>query len=312
MNNPLISIIIPTYNRANLISETLDSVLAQTYTNWECIVVDDGSTDNTEEVLNTYVDKDSRFQYRKRPVDRKKGANACRNHGFKLSKGSYINWFDSDDIMLPNNLKLRVNAFEDKIGFVIGNTVNFDENGNESRPFVLDYSYPIEVDRFVSQQIGWITNDVLLRKEVAGLVSFDERLKSGQEYNYFSRLLYLTNNGKYLKEDIARRRIHLNSITTTKLNKSVEDFNLNLFKDEFILFNQIKGKASVGIKNRFIKRLIRFSYYGKKSFTLCKFQLVVIGVLFSEKRVNFLLKYVSWTLLNLTLGKGYFLIKKII
>ncbi len=62
MNNPLVSIIIPTYNRAHLIHETLDSVLAQTYTNWECIVVDDGSSDNTEEVLESYINKDFRFQ----------------------------------------------------------------------------------------------------------------------------------------------------------------------------------------------------------------------------------------------------------
>ena len=70
--HPLVSIIILTYNRAHLIGETLDSVLAQTYTHWECIVVDDGSTDATDEVLATYVEKDSRFQYHHRPKDRQK------------------------------------------------------------------------------------------------------------------------------------------------------------------------------------------------------------------------------------------------
>lgn len=63
--NELISIIIPTYNRSHLIRETLDSILAQTHKNWECIVVDDGSTDETEDVLNEYVKKDNRFQYHK-------------------------------------------------------------------------------------------------------------------------------------------------------------------------------------------------------------------------------------------------------
>jgi glycosyltransferase involved in cell wall biosynthesis len=98
MNNPLVSIIIPTYNRVHLISETLDSVLAQTYSNWECIVVDDGSTDETEKLLETYCKKDSRFQYLHRPSERPKGANACRNYGFELSKGEYILFLDSDDI----------------------------------------------------------------------------------------------------------------------------------------------------------------------------------------------------------------------
>ena len=63
IKSPLISIIIPTYNRAHIIGETLDSIIAQTYTNWECIVVDDGSSDNTAEVMAKYIVKDSRFRY---------------------------------------------------------------------------------------------------------------------------------------------------------------------------------------------------------------------------------------------------------
>ncbi|WP_372938266.1 glycosyltransferase family 2 protein, partial [Seonamhaeicola sp.] len=90
MSQPLVSIIIPTYNRAHLIGETLDSVLAQTYTHWECIVVDDGSSDHTSQVVATYCKNDARFQYHQRPLDRPKGANACRNYGFELSKGEYI------------------------------------------------------------------------------------------------------------------------------------------------------------------------------------------------------------------------------
>ncbi|WP_445734533.1 glycosyltransferase family 2 protein [Mariniflexile sp.] len=82
MNQPLVSIIIPTYNRAHLIGETLDSVLAQTHQNWECIVVDDGSTDNTDTVLKTYCQKDSRFQYHHRK-DRQKGAEELQNKFFK-------------------------------------------------------------------------------------------------------------------------------------------------------------------------------------------------------------------------------------
>ena len=76
MNLSLISIIIPTYNRAHLISETLDSILAQTYLNWECIVVDDGSTDTTADVMREYIKKNSRFQYHQRPDNRKKGPNS--------------------------------------------------------------------------------------------------------------------------------------------------------------------------------------------------------------------------------------------
>ena len=77
----LVSIIIPTFNRANLISYTLDSVLNQDYTSWECLVVDDGSTDKTQEVVLGYIQKDSRIKLLHRPNDWIKGANSCRNYG---------------------------------------------------------------------------------------------------------------------------------------------------------------------------------------------------------------------------------------
>src|SRR5690606_34265329 len=101
MNDPLISIVIPTYNRAQFIAETLTSVKNQTYQNWECVVVDDGSTDNTIEIIQQFTASDDRFKLYSRPTNRPKGANACRNYGFEVSSGLYINWFDSDDIMAP-------------------------------------------------------------------------------------------------------------------------------------------------------------------------------------------------------------------
>jgi len=125
MRTPLVSIIIPTYNRAHLIRETLDSVLAQTYSNWECIIIDDGSTDETNSLLTKYCAKDSRFQYQHRPNNRPKGANACRNYGFELSKGEYINWFDSDDLMMINKLELQVeNILKNNCDFVIAKSIN--------------------------------------------------------------------------------------------------------------------------------------------------------------------------------------------
>jgi glycosyltransferase involved in cell wall biosynthesis len=97
----MISIIIPMYNRATLVGETLDSILAQTYTDWECIVVDDRSTDNSVEVVQKYVDKDSRFKLLIRPEARIKGAPTCRNIGYENSKGDIVYWFDSDDLLEP-------------------------------------------------------------------------------------------------------------------------------------------------------------------------------------------------------------------
>lgn len=111
-SSPLVSIIIPTFNREDLILETLDSVLAQTYQNWECLVIDDGSTDRTARLEDELVRKDPRFQYHLRPALYPKGACCARNYGFSLSKGEYIQWLDDDDLLAPAKLELQVKALE--------------------------------------------------------------------------------------------------------------------------------------------------------------------------------------------------------
>src|SRR5690606_29007556 len=113
------SIIIPTFNRAHLIGETLDSVLAQTYQNWECLVVDDGSTDGTDALMAEYVAKDSRFHYHKRPDTHLPGGNGARNYGFEESKGAYIQWFDDDDVMLLGFIERKMVVFTKDLELVI-------------------------------------------------------------------------------------------------------------------------------------------------------------------------------------------------
>lgn len=104
----LVSIIIPTFNRADVIHETLESIALQKYTNFECIIVDDGSTDDTVNTVKKIISKDSRFSIHHRPANRKKGAGSCRNYGYELSKGAYINWIDSDDLMSPNKIQSQI------------------------------------------------------------------------------------------------------------------------------------------------------------------------------------------------------------
>jgi len=119
MSNVLISIIIPVFNREAIVKKTLDSILKQTYTNWECIIVDDGSTDKTERTIGEYTLKNKNIQFYKRPKHLIKGANSCRNYGVTLAKGEFINWFDSDDIMKPEFLAEKVGAFKLEINAVI-------------------------------------------------------------------------------------------------------------------------------------------------------------------------------------------------
>ena len=188
-NTPLVSIIIPTFNRAHLIGETLDSVLAQTYKNWECIVVDDGSTDNTAQLMVGYVAKDARFQYHHRPESKLKGANACRNYGFEQCKGDFIQWFDSDDRMHPDKLRIKLDfALQQKADIIVdthtkGEIITLTENLKvetfESSDFYIDY---------ILGKKPVITNDVLVKRAVIGSYRFDENLHKAQEYEFFTRL----------------------------------------------------------------------------------------------------------------------------
>lgn len=99
MNNSLISIIVPSFNRATLIEKTLESICKQTYQNWECLVVDDFSTDDTLNIVNRFCSLHPKFK--SLTNQRKKGAQGARNTGILNATGDYIIFFDSDDIMLP-------------------------------------------------------------------------------------------------------------------------------------------------------------------------------------------------------------------
>lgn len=107
--SPFFSIIVPTYNRADFIAKAIDSVLAQEFVDFELIVVDDGSTDNTADVLRDFTDK--RVIYFRKPNEERA---AARNKGVELSRGAYVNFFDSDDLLYPNHLATAFRVIEER------------------------------------------------------------------------------------------------------------------------------------------------------------------------------------------------------
>lgn len=212
---PLVSIIIPTYNRAHLIGETLDSVLAQTYVHWECIVVDDGSRDMTATLIAAYISKDQRFHYYLRPLDRPKGANACRNYGLKLAKGEYINWFDSDDLMQPDFLYRKIEVMKhEKVDFVISKSLNFDEYVTyEVTKYKGNLVHQLSGKNYILKKVYWMTPDFFIKKECLKGYFFNESLHSGQETNFFIVFLNKINlNGVAIDEYLSLRRLHNSSI----------------------------------------------------------------------------------------------------
>lgn len=198
MTSGLVSIIIPVFNREKLISETLISIQNQSYINWECIVVDDGSTDETAEIVDSFTKIDSRIKFFHRPVDLSKGANSCRNYGFEMSSGEFINWFDSDDVMLADFLEKKVDAFTPMIDFVISSGFHWNPISTAQTPLIIEPTKDLYAD-FAMWKAQIITNAVIFRKSfLENKPLFNPEMKRGQEAEYFTRLFFECQPNQYL------------------------------------------------------------------------------------------------------------------
>lgn len=142
MDEKLVSIIIPCYKHANLLSETLDSVIAQTYKNWECIVVNDGSPDNTEEVANIYCKKDDRIKLLNQ---KNQGVAVARNNGIHNSKGEFILPLDGDDLIEPTYIEKAMLYYSEHpdVKLVYSKADRFDQK--KESWFLPEYSYENEI-----------------------------------------------------------------------------------------------------------------------------------------------------------------------
>ena len=123
---PTVSVVMPTYNRADLLPRTIASILSQDYDDLELLIVDDGSSDNTTEVIREIQEQDSRLRYLQLPENR--GIGFAREAGLQHLSGKYIALADSDDLWLPGKLKAQVNVLEKhtRIGILFGDFWNID------------------------------------------------------------------------------------------------------------------------------------------------------------------------------------------
>lgn len=129
MTEKLVSIITPTYNCAKFIARTLDSVIAQTYQTWEMIIVDDRSSDNTREIVEEYMARDSRIKYHL--LSENSGAAVARTEAMKMASGSYMAFLDSDDLWMPDKLERQIKWMNDN-GYAFSCTAyeQIDEDDN--------------------------------------------------------------------------------------------------------------------------------------------------------------------------------------
>ncbi|MCG2430487.1 glycosyltransferase family 2 protein [Aequorivita xiaoshiensis] len=299
MNNPLISIIIPTYNRANLIGETLMSIQNQTYQNWECIVVDDRSTDNTEEVINEFCKADNRIQYFKKPSHLLKGPSAARNYGVERSKGEYINFFDSDDLMHPQKLEVDlINIQSGSYDFTISQSQFFKEGGSPTKKFWNNELWSDDpINDFIIKKIGWGVNSPLWKKEclIEHNLHFDEKLITGDDYIFHIKAL---NKGMipYVNKDIlVQLKIHNNRLNELK-NKSRYKLKIaySLLTDKSLKLNRISNdrlvkmglrQLSNSFKNKDIKNGLSYSFKflflkAFKNYKIMILRLLLFGIVY--------------------------------
>ncbi len=188
--NLLVSIIIPNFNKEKYISETLDSIVLQSYSNWEVIVVDDSSIDNSLRIINKYCKEDKRFRLIERKIE-PKGGSICRNIGLNNANGDLIIFLDSDDIFVSTTLEARVNIFKQYINmdFIVFNMGTFKEAiGDHSsawRPKKYNH-----LKRFISHDLQWSIMSPIWKKEfLLELGGFDEEYPRLQDVELHTRAL---------------------------------------------------------------------------------------------------------------------------
>lgn len=262
MNNTLISIIIPTYNRVHLITQTLDSILGQTYTNWECIIVDDGSTDNTEEIVKTYCAKDTRFQFFKRPIHLPKGPNSCRNYGFEKSKGEYIKWFDSDDLLCKVAFEKIIDIPLDVFDVQISN-INYINEKSEIIDKTHNYKSENLIEDYLIGKITFYTfsptwNRNFLKEQIQ---LFDETISNLDDWDFNLRMLYQNPKIEYIDIPLIKYRVHDASLSHEigKLNYVEIQSELNA-REKHIKLIALNKKANPMILKVFVRDRCKYFF----------------------------------------------------
>lgn len=184
INNPLVSVIIPTYNRGWIVKESIDSVLAQDFNDFELIVVDDGSTDNTSEILNSYRQDINVI------CQGNRGVSAARNAGIAKASGRFIAFLDSDDLWLPDKLSLQVDFFNSNPSALICQTEEIWIRNNVRINPKIKHKKPSGMIFEPSLALCLVSPSAVMIKrslfEEVGL--FDETLPACEDYDLWLRI----------------------------------------------------------------------------------------------------------------------------
>ena len=259
---PLISVVMPVYNSEKFLDESISSILNQTLGDFELIIINDASIDNSLKIIKNYMKKDKRIKLINN--EENLGTVKSRNVGLRTTQGKYVAIMDSDDISLIDRLRIQFNYFEkNKHIFLVGSSaIYIDENGKEIRRFKKYDDYKMLAWR-LPQSCGIIHSSVMFRNTKE--IFYNESYKSAHDYNFYLDLLEAEKNLTNLPQFLVKYRVHDNSISiskqkeqemfanlTQKNHRSLKNktnlFNRSIFSIKLLLF-YLKNFNEKRIKN---------------------------------------------------------------
>lgn len=256
----LVSIIIPCYNQAEFIEDTLKSVFDQTYQDWECLLIDDGSTDDTAALCEKWVRKDSRFRYYKKENS---GVCATRNYGLKVYKGDYIQFLDGDDCIHETKLEKSIKQViaSPEINMVFTNFEMFTHSVKETRPPYCD----LKKEYFTKESVLYLWNEVFsipihcgfIKREILNGITFPIELTAQEDWFFWITVFGRDVKVAFIDSALAFYRINPKSRTFSKsiLNdqmKVYEMFKEILNPDEFDKLSRVLIKRYYTQKEKLI------------------------------------------------------------
>lgn len=265
--NPKVTIIIATYNREDYFLETLLSVQKQTFTDWECLIIDDGSTDKTVEIITPILAQEPRFRYFLRPVTYKKGTSGSRNYGLDIAKGDYIIFFDDDDIVHPQNLELCVDELSKKdISFcryirdVFFN--DFNCTFDYSKKYNSFYIHISDLEKMLKNELHFNSCAVMWKAACFAEARFNEKISYCDEWELYSRILSTGITGISIDKCLFYGRKHPDSITG-EYNRNDATRRASHAEAILLVVQNLKEKQllTYSLKRYFIAFSINFAEY---------------------------------------------------
>ena len=237
----LISIITPSYNAEKIIAETIESVLAQTYDNWEMIIVDDNSTDNSLEIINRYISKDKRIKLIS--LKEQYGPAKARNKAIEAAVGRYIAFLDSDDTWVAQKLEKQLTFMKkSNLAFTYSSYYIMDEAGNQTGLFTTRKEISYE-SMLKTCSVGCLTAIYDVEK-LGKRYMVAETLRKGEDYVLWLDIMKDIKTTKGIVEPLAYYRIQSTSLSSNKPNAAKAQWHvyrhfekLNIFQSAYYLMN---------------------------------------------------------------------------